>query len=310
MKKWVFLSVFVLISRISPAQQRSVSITIDDVPNIHLFKADGNQSRLLKKLDSIRVPIAIFINEGNLKQTNSASQNKELLKSWILKDYITVGNHTFSHSNYGDAGYDAFTKDVLQGEVVTKSLLKGSGKKLDYFRFPFNGMGKDSLEHAKMQDFLSRKGYINTPFTVESEDWLYTQLYEKAMSEGNKELADSIGKLYVKMTIRIFDYFDSLSTELHGRPVAQIYLCHDNLLNTNYLPQIIQQLKEKEYKFAALAETMRDPIYKSKDYYKGNAGFSWIYRWIADPAKRLAAMKAEPSNPEVQKAYENLNKAK
>jgi len=310
MKKWTFLIAFVLISWICSAQQRSVSITIDDVPNVHLFKADGNRSKLLEKLDSIHVPVAIFINEGNLKQTDAAAKNKDLLKSWILKDYITVGNHTFSHSNYGDAGFDAFKKDALQGEVITKDLLKGSGKKLDYFRFPFNGMGKDSMEQAKMKDFLVSKGYVITPFTVESEDWLYTQLYEKAFQDGNKELADSIGKLYVKMTIKVFDYFDSLSTKLHGRPVAQIYLCHDNLLNTNYLPQIIQQLKAKDYKFADLAETMSDPIYKSKDYYKGNEGFSWIYRWIADPAKRRAAMKAEPSSPEVQKAYEDLNKAK
>ncbi len=53
------------------AQERSVSITIDDVPNVHLYAADGNSSGLLKKLDSLNLPVAIFVNEGHLKQNTA-----------------------------------------------------------------------------------------------------------------------------------------------------------------------------------------------------------------------------------------------
>ena len=48
------------------AQERSVAITIDDVPNVHLYAADDHSSGLLKKLDSLNLPVAIFINEGHL----------------------------------------------------------------------------------------------------------------------------------------------------------------------------------------------------------------------------------------------------
>jgi peptidoglycan/xylan/chitin deacetylase (PgdA/CDA1 family) len=310
MKKAILEFSLLLFSSTLYGQQQSVSITIDDVPNVRLFEADGYSSLLLRRLDSLALPVAIFINEGNLKQTHSFDKNKDLLKSWVLNDHITVGNHSYSHPNYGETGFDAFKENVMQGEELTREILGGSEKKLEYFRFPFNAMGKDSAEHASMKKFLVSKNYIVTPFTVESEDWLFTQLYEKALSDKNYQSARSIGQKYVEFSLALFDHFDSLSVVQYGKPARQIYLCHDNRLNTDYLPALINELKKKDYRFNTLKEAMLDPVYQSKEYYYGNAGFSWIYRWMENVNKRRAAMRAEPSNAEIQKAYEEMTKAK
>lgn len=310
MKKAILQLAFLLINAAAFAQQRSVSVTIDDVPNVQLFEANGYSSILLKRLDSLALPVAIFINEGNLKQTKSFDKNKGLLKSWVLNDHITVGNHSYSHPNYGDVGFDVFKENVLKGEELTHEILKGSGKKLEYFRFPFNGMGKDSAAQASMKQFLNSKNYIVTPFTVESEDWLYTQLYEKALREKDFKSAKSIGEKYVQFSLALFDHFDSLSVAHYRKPAKQIYLCHDNRLNTDYLPVLINALQKKSYKMISLKEAMLDPVYQSKDYYHGNAGFSWIYRWMENVDKRRAAMRAEPTNTDIQKAYEEMSKAK
>ncbi|SKB58476.1 polysaccharide deacetylase family protein [Dyadobacter psychrophilus] len=309
MRKTIILAALILLCGLSFAQQRSVSITIDDVPNVHLATAHGS-SGLLQKLDSLKLPIAIFINEANLKQTPAAENNKALLKSWVLRDYVTVGNHSFSHPNYAEVGFDAFKEEVIKGEVLTKELIEGSGKSLDYFRFPFNSMGRDSIDVDRMQAFLKEKKYINTPYTVESEDWLYAQLYDKALKDGNAAKAKLIGTQYVETSVKIFAFFDSLSVATFGRPVKQIYLCHDSQLNTDYLPQLVQKLKDQHYNFISLRDAMADPVYKSKEYYKGPFGYSWFYRWIEDPAKRRAMMRAEPSNEVIHKAYEEMNAKK
>ncbi|WP_221390421.1 polysaccharide deacetylase family protein [Dyadobacter sp. NIV53] len=309
MKNFLILLTMILISHISVGQ-KNVSVTIDDVPNVWLYESDGYSSGLLKKLDSLHLPIAIFINEGNLQQTKAVSKNEELLKEWILKDYITVGNHSYSHQNYGDIGFEKFTDDVLKGEKTTKRFLKGSGKTMEYFRFPFNSLGKDSLEHERILQFLADKKYISTPFTVESEDWMYAELYNRALREKDNKSAEMIGSQYVEMTIKFFDYFDSLAIGIYGRSVSQIYLCHDSKLNTDYLPEIIQKLKEKKYRFVSLKDAMSDSVYKSIDYFKGNNGISWLYRWMKDAEKRRAAMRAEPSNPKIHKAFEEMNKVK
>ena len=310
MKLSIFSCYFCLVSGLLYGQQRSVAITIDDVPNVRLYQSEGYSSGLLKKLDSLHLPIAIFINEGNLEQTDAVSKNKELLKTWILRDYVTVGNHSYSHDNYGEIGFDKFKEDVLSGEKATKDILKGSGKTLEYFRFPFNSLGKDSLEHERMNQFLTKEKYVSTPFTVESEDWLYAELYSRAIKSNDMESAKNIGNQYVTMTLRFFQYFDSLSVAAYGRPIKQIYLCHDSKLNADYLPEIIQKLKGENYQFISLADAMGDPVYKFKDYYQGNSGFSWIYRWMQDTGKRRAAMRAEPANPQIHSAFEEMNKKK
>ena len=310
MKLYIFSCLFHMVSGLLFGQERSVAITIDDVPNVRLYQSEGYYSGLLKKLDSLHLPIAIFINEGNLQQTEAVAKNKELLKSWILKDYITVGNHSYSHQNYGKIGFDKFKEDVLKGEKTTKEILKGSGKTMDYFRFPFNSLGKDSLDHERMNQFLAEKKYVSTPFTIESEDWLYAELYNKALREDDKKSAGNIGQQYVTMTLKFFQYFDSLSVATYGRPVKQIYLCHDNRLNTDFLPVLVQKLKEQGYQMISLADALKDPAYNSREYYYGNAGFSWLYRWMPDLNKRKALMRAEPENVEIHKAYEEMQKAK
>ncbi|KAA0989754.1 polysaccharide deacetylase family protein [Dyadobacter aurulentus] len=307
-KKLIALFAFVLIT-FAAKSQKSVSITIDDVPNVHIVEKDGS-SRLLKRLDSLHIPVAIFINEANLMQTASSKENELLLKTWLLKDFITPGNHSYSHPNYGDVGFAVFSEEVIKGEKLTLEILKSTGKKLEYFRFPFNAMGKDSLAHVQMQEFLGKKAYQSTPFTVESEDWMYNQLYEKALEKGNKLLADSIGDQYVAASMKLFAYMDTISAAMFGRELKHIYLCHDNRLNTDYLPELVQALKEQNYKMISLKEAIADPAYQSVNYYYGNAGFSWLYRWMKDPVKRRAAMRAEPTNPGIQRAYEEMTKVK
>ena len=73
--------------------QKKVSITIDDVPNTSGYERDGFSSKLLQQLDSLSIPIAIFVNEGLIYKSDSLSKNFELLNNWSSKDYVTLGNH-------------------------------------------------------------------------------------------------------------------------------------------------------------------------------------------------------------------------
>lgn len=304
----LFLVLFAGLSIHVSNAQRSVSITIDDVPNTQLYRQQNFSSSLLRKLDSLQVPVAIFINEGNLKQTKNWNENKKLLRSWLLKSYVTAGNHGFAHKNYTEVGLDALKEEVLKGEVITRSIVKETGKELKYFRFPFNAAGKDSLEHLAAQNFLKEKHYIATPFTVESEDYIYAILYEKAQAENDHERAKWVGDQYVDYTMRLFAYFDSLSISQYNRSIHQVFLCHDNQLNADYLPGIVDALKKRDYQLISLDHAMLDPVYQSQMYYYGKAGFSWIYRWIPEVDVRKKRMRSEPGNSEIQKALADLKK--
>jgi len=288
--------------------QKQVAITIDDIPNTKRFQTDRFQSLLLKKLDSLQLPIAIFINEQKIYEVDSVTKNFQLLNDWVKRKYITLGNHTFKHSPYSDVGFTAFTNDIEKGEAITWELAKRYGKPLKYFRFPYNDLGKDSLQHKEIEQYLSKKAYYIAPYTVESEDWIFGDVYEYYLAKNDIANAKSIGEKYVKKTIEFFEFFETLATQQYKRSIRQIYLCHDNALNAEYLPKIVKLLKAKGYTFVSLDEALQDSIYQQQDNYYKEWGVSWLYRWMKSQTEATAIMRKEPSNNEIERLYKEITK--
>lgn len=281
---------------------KRVAITIDDVPNTRNFEQNQYQSKLMDELDSLNLPVTIFINEGKLEY-GKKKKNVELLSDWISREYATAANHTYGHSRYSDVGYEEFVKDIQKGEKYTRPLAKKNDKELRYFRFPFNDLGKDSSEHVQIADFLSSSQYISTPFSVETSDWMFNAVYEKYINQGELEKAKQIGEMYVNETIRTFAFFDSLMRRQYGRNVDQIYLCHDNRLNEDYLSSLVDRLDSVGYEFVSLDEAMKDEVYSQEDTYWKKWGISWCYRWM-NPDERRPNMMKEPNLGGIEELYQ------
>lgn len=289
---------------------KKITITIDDVPNTRNYQMNGYHSVLMKQLDSLNIPIAIFINEGLIYKTDSTVKNENLLESWIKRDYTTLGNHTFSHSRYSEVGYEQFNTDIEKGENRLKEFVIKHQKSLKHFRFPYNDLGADSLQHIKIDSSLKAKNYSITPFTIESSDWMFNYIYEHYLSQKNFEKAEEIGQLYVSKTVDYIHFFDSLSNEKFERSLNQIYLCHDNTLNANYIDEIISKLKKKQYTFISIDEALTDPVYQQKNNYYKKWGISWLYRWMPTQTERVKWMKQEPDISNIEVLYEGLSKQK
>ncbi|WP_162147230.1 polysaccharide deacetylase family protein [Flavobacterium enshiense] len=274
---------------------QSVAITIDDVPNI--------KNNLLSKLDSLSIPIAIFINEGKIYKSETVDKNHAILENWIKRHYITIGNHTFNHSRYSEVGINSFKIDIEKGTLISLELAKKYNKKLKYFRFPYNDLGHDSIQHKQIANYLISKKYIITPFTIESIDWMYNSVYEYYLKQDDKTNADKIGNAYVQKTLELFNYFEKIGFDKYHRNISQIYLCHDNQLNTDYLPVLINELKNKKYKFISLEKALKDKIYSQTDNYNKKWGISWMYRWLHSKEELKSLQTQEPSTEEIENIY-------
>ncbi|MBK6265664.1 polysaccharide deacetylase family protein [Marivirga sp. S37H4] len=304
-KSFTFFALIMLLSQ-PLFSQLEVAITIDDVPNTRKFEQDNFSPVLLTKLDSLNIPIAIFINYGLVKKNQYVEKNKELLSEWLKRKYVTVANHTYSHFRYSEVGFESFKADIEKGEKFREKFDDEPINHTKYLRFPFNDLGKDSVQHAQIKEYLKSANYTITPHTIESSDWMFSYLYDRYLETGEKEKAKKIAATYVSKTIEYFDFFDSLAEVQYGRKVKQIYLCHDNSLNADYLPEIIQILKKKNYSFINLEEALSDPVYQQPDTYYKKWGVSWLYRWMQNPKERSTAMKQEPDIMEVHQLYEKL----
>jgi peptidoglycan/xylan/chitin deacetylase (PgdA/CDA1 family) len=288
--------------------QKRVAFSFDDVPNTKNYELNLFQSKLLDQITSLKIPSAIFINEGLLEKTAHRAKNQDLLNKWAKNYLITLGNHSYSHFRYSTVGLQKFSADILKGESITRELAEKYKKELKYFRFPYNDLGSDSIQQVQIEQFLSKHQYISTPFTVESSDWVFNYLYKHYLKANNLEKAKQIGEQYVSTTLKYFDYFDSLAIVSYGREINQIYLCHDNSINADYFSELISKLKQKEYEFISMDEAMQDEVYAQPNLYKKKWGISWFYRWMKNHKARIDLMRNEPDMKEIYKEYESLIK--
>lgn len=289
-------------------ERTKIAITIDDVPNTKKYREDHYRSFLLETLDSLNIPIAIFINEGLIYRNIDTAQNLMLLEEWAKRKFVTLGNHTFSHLHYSNVAFDEFQKDVDKGEILSRQLSVKFDKTLETFRFPYNDLGIDSIHHAKMDSFLISRGYKIAPFTVESSDWMFNAVYEHYISNSEFEQAYKIGALYVSKTLERVHFFDSLSQSIYGRSVHQIYLCHDNSINKKYLKEIIYLLESEDYEFVSIKDAIMDSAYNQRNVYFEKWGISWFYRWMSDLNNRKEWMKKEPDMSDIESIYNTISK--
>ena len=290
--------------RLKSLPERKVSITIDDVPNTKLYRETG-KTELLRKLDSLGIPVAIFSNEDKLVFKKDSVDEKPL-EDWIKKEYVTAGNHTYSHMRYSENDYEDFVKDIEKGGEMSKSITGEYGKTLSYFRFPFNDLGKDSVAQIRLKQYLDSTGYKLAPYTIESADWMYDAVYEYYLRQDDTITAEKIGQLYVSETVRLFDFYDSLAGEQYGRIINQIYLCHDNRLNADFFSLLFSRLKARGYTFISLDEALSDPVYEQEEFYFGKWGFSWLYRWMKSKEERTRIMRSEPGGIQIHEEYNRI----
>lgn len=305
--KWIVI-IIALMSSFTYAQQKTISITIDDVPNTTEYQKNNFNPILLNMLDSLKVPFTIFINENKIKKNEFLDKNKDLLKKWIENKQSIIGNHTYSYSRYSETSFENFVKDIEQGEVFTREFSYGNNKEVKYFRFPFNDMGKDSIQQIQIREYLQSKGYTIAPFTVESSDWMFDAIYRSYLESGKTEKAKSIGKLYVNKTMEMLRHYETISVKLYNRPIKHIYLCHDNAINANYLAEIIERLRKENYEIVSFEESLTDTIYQQENNYYKKWGISWLYRWMNTQQERVECMKQEPDLTEIEKMYQDILK--
>ena len=306
MSKPIFLLIALYLIPGAAIAQKQVALTFDDGPRANGEVNSLKDLPLLKKIDSLQIPAALFINEQKLILPNTSTPNTDALKFWAESPYITLGNHTYSHLRYSTTPDSVFIKDVIAGEGETRKLSNALNKTLVHFRFPFNDLGADSAQQTFIAQELNKLGYQVTPFTIESSDWMFNALYEHYIKKEHTNEAKRIGQLYLHKTLDYFQHFDSLCTKLYNRPVKQIYLAHDNQLNADYLPILYKKLKEQGYTFISLDEALTDPVYSQPNKYYKKWGISWFYRWMPTQDERRNWMVAEPDLSSIEREYNDI----
>ncbi len=278
-------------------QQRQIAISIDDLPVVRCQTLEMRRQVtdcLVSTLRLHQIPAIGFVNEQKLGEPEPNPDDVALLETW-LDAGLELGNHTYSHPSLFSTPLEDFKLQVLRGVQVTGRLLRDRGLRLKYFRHPFLNTGPSHDTKDAFEKFLEREGYTAAPVTVDNSEWIYADAYDAANMRGDTVLASAIGADYIRYMKNVLEFYETLSRDLFEREISQVLLIHANQLNADCLGNLILMFQRREYKFISLDAALRDPAYRSADYYIGEKGISWLQRWWITKGN---SFRHEPEVPE------------
>jgi peptidoglycan/xylan/chitin deacetylase (PgdA/CDA1 family) len=298
----------VLAATLAPAQPvRRIALTFDDLPGVSqrssLTVLDDINTRLLATVRIDRAPVVGFVNERSLDVPGEREARVAILRQWVGPGR-TLANHTYSHKDLNDTPLEAYQADVLKGEVTTRQLLEAAGHTLIWFRHPYTHTGPTPEIKAALNAFLNEHGYTVAPFTIETADYAFAAVYERALIAGDQSRADETLGAYLAHHDNMVAFAEALAMDTFGRDIPQILVGHVNRLNADAMPELLRRLRARGYMFVTLDSAMDDEAYDTPDRFVGRSGPSWLHRWrvaLGLPSR----MAAEPDPPGwVMKAVE------
>jgi peptidoglycan/xylan/chitin deacetylase (PgdA/CDA1 family) len=276
-----------------PAQkkpQRYVAITIDDLPVVSTRKDLANRQEITKKLlghiRDAKIPVIGFVNENKLYKNGMERDEPQidLLRAW-LNDGLELGNHTFWHHSLNRTELKQFESEILQGEIITKELMKEKGMTERFFRHPYLNTGLSMEVKAGLNTFLAEHNYTIAPVTFDNSDWVFAAAYDNSFDQGDKDMMKRVAEAYIPYMNTKVDYWERQSVKIFGREIKQILLIHANFINSDYLDDMIKMFKKRGYKFVTLEDALKDDAYRRPDNFIKNNGISWLHRWALDKGR-------------------------
>jgi peptidoglycan/xylan/chitin deacetylase (PgdA/CDA1 family) len=301
------LSLSILLSLALPAglraQARSVALTMDDLPFVPghaLSAADASAAiaanrRLLAAFARHHVPVTGFVIQGSVVALGPDA-GKEILRAWVSGGF-DLGNHSYAHPDLNDLSVAQFEQQILRGETEIIPLAEAAGRRVEFFRFPYNHTGDTKEKHDEIAAFLRRHGYRLAPCTIETSDYVFAAAYSKMLARHDRTSAARLRSDYLKFTAAQIDYFRKLNTQVLGYEPPEIMLIHDNQLNADVINKLLHLFEERHYRWLTLAQAEQDPAYQIPETFITSFGPMWGYRWARERGIKVNGA-LEPNPPQ------------
>jgi len=305
--KFFFICKLFLFVSIYSFAQKTIAITIDDLPSalpkISLMHSVEINNKLIAELDKKKVPVIGFVNEFMVAVDGEEEERTEMLRKWVSKG-LELGNHTYSHTGFTTGNFHKYENEIRKGEIITNKVLGEKGKKVRYFRPPFLKIGSTVPEKEKLNLFLADMNYTLAPATIESSDFVFNLIYLKAKVQDDTATMRSIAKEYLDFTLNRLKFYEEVSEKTAGEIIPQIFLCHANDINADHMAELLHLFTNEGYRFISLDKALEHPFYHEADDYIGNEGISWLLRH-SNVEDREVFFKIMPKvKPKIRKEYE------
>ena len=255
------MAVFLVALQASLAAQE-VALTFDDLP------AHGPLPPGMTRLDVAKSIIATlkaasapqvygFINAVKLEQV---PQDRAVLEEWRAAGFL-LGNHTYSHMSLTDNTVEAFEKDIAANEPALRSLMVNED--WHWFRYPFLWEGETLDKRDAVRTYLKDRGYRVAQVTLDFEDYAWNAPYARCVANHDQKSIAWLQSSYLNTAQQYIELHQKLAQMLFGRDIKHVMLLHLGGFQTVMLPQLIDLLRQKGFRFVTLEQAETDPAYQS-----------------------------------------------
>lgn len=251
--EWLGVSAAVTVLRPSLWAQASprLALTFDDF-NLSDAQAASRNAAILRALRSHDIQAGAFVIGRNVAADAAMSE----VRHWGEAGHV-VGNHTFSHRSYSRSGFEAFSQDVLAGELALQEV-PGFRK---WLRFPILDEGRTADLRDRMRTWLDEHSYRNAHVTIDDSDWYIADRLRTRLATDPAADVDPYRQYYLDHLWERAQYYDSLAQQLAGRSIAHVLLLHHNVTSGLFLDDAILMFRARGWSIVGIEEAYEDPIY-------------------------------------------------
>ncbi len=293
-------------------QARSVAITIDDLPcgdcapvtsdeDATPGALESTNQRLVAAFARAHVPVTGFVVTQAADQAGVSGQHA--LQLWLNAGF-DLGSHSYSHPNFADITTEQMEAEITRADATLRPLVTARGRKLHYFRFPYNDTGDTQAKHDAIATFLKEHGYRIATCTIDTSDYTFAAAYARALGAYDNGTAARIRRAYLAYSATEIDFYAALNRRVLSYEPPEVMLLHDSLLNADTINDVLALFRARGYSFISLAKAQQNRAYAIPDTYITGHGPMWGYRWAQERnLGRLGMQETEP--PEWITGYAN-----
>ncbi|MEP7005166.1 MAG: polysaccharide deacetylase family protein [Sphingomonas bacterium] len=280
---------------------RSVAMTFDDLPFVgpddmdsrsHGAAALRASKRIQAALRRHAAPATGFVNEDKVQKLGGTGI--AILRSWN-RGAFELGNHGFAHVDSNSLSLAEIEQEVVKGERTIRPMIEGSGRRLRFFRFPYNHVGDTEERRVRIEQLLAARGYQPAASTIDTSDYVFARAYERAAARKDAATRRRIEQAYLDHTRQQIEYYASLNAQVLGYQPPQILLLHLNSLNAAVIEPLLRIFESLDYRFVSLAQAQSDPAYQRPPAFATKFGPMWGYRWARERGVKVdGSLEKEP----------------
>lgn len=275
MKIWALMFFVLSLLPGSPADcSYKVAITFDDLP------AAGSENPLQSRIEVAKIIIKTlqshkitkvygFVNGILAKEMD---ERRQILKLWKQSGFL-LGNHTFSHLDFGKVSADEFIQDIEKNEPILIDHVSELAE-LKWLRYPYLQEGETKEKRYAVRSYLAKRNYRIAPVSIDLDDWSWNEPYLRCLAKDQKSTLTELERSFEKHSLARLEFADKIVKKIYGskKSYSHILLLHFNSATAHYLDRLLTAYEKHDVQWVTFQDAMMDPVNNEDMVFFGPTG--------------------------------------